>query len=90
MGVFSAPARITEFREALAAGVLTGDGAMGTTLLSMLGPRLAYCRCLDELNLSLPALVRDVHQQFLRAGAQIIGTNTFGANRLRLEAVRIR
>ena len=41
-------------------------------------------RCLDELNLSLPALVRDVHQEYLRAGARILGTNTFGANRKRL------
>jgi methionine synthase / methylenetetrahydrofolate reductase(NADPH) len=83
MGFFSAPARIAEFREVLAAGALTADGAMGTALAS----RGAFgSRCLDELNLSLPALVRDVHQEYLRAGAQIVGTNTFGANRLRLEA----
>ena len=83
MGIFSAPARIAEFREVLAAGALTADGAMGTMLASR---GVFGSRCLDELNLSLPALVRDVHQEYLRAGAQIIGTNTFGANRLRLEA----
>ncbi len=41
-------------------------------------------RCYDELNLSLPALIRDVHQDYLRAGAQILETNTYGANRKRL------
>ena len=41
-------------------------------------------RCYDELNLSLPALVRDVHQEYVRAGAEIVETNTFGANRKRL------
>ena len=41
-------------------------------------------RCYDELNLSLPALVRDVHQEYIRAGADLIETNTFGANRKRL------
>lgn len=85
MGVTVAPARTREFREALAAGALTADGAMGTMLAAMLAPRGGFTlRSLDELNLSLPALVRDVHQEYLRAGAQILGTNTFGANRERL------
>ncbi len=84
----TASARISDFREALAAGPLLADGAMGTMLASRLSSKTGAgwlaCRCLDELNLSLPALVRDVHQEYLRAGAQIIGTNTFGANRMRL------
>ncbi len=85
MGAFSAPARVAEFRDALATRALIADGAMGTMLISMLGSRGAVgTRCLDELNLSLPAMVRDVHQEYLRAGAQIFGTNTFGANRRRL------
>ncbi len=85
MGVTLAPARTTEFREALAAGALAADGAMGTMLTAMLAPRGGSAlRSLDELNLSLPALVRDVHQEYLRAGARILGTNTFGANRERL------
>ena len=46
--------------------------------------RLHRNRCYDELNLSLPAMVRDVHQEYVRAGAEIIETNTFGANRKRL------
>ena len=41
-------------------------------------------RCYDELNLSLPALIRDVHQEYVKAGAEILETNTFGANRKRL------
>jgi homocysteine S-methyltransferase len=43
-------------------------------------------RCYDELNLSLPAIVRDVHQEYIKAGAEILETNTFGANRKRLGA----
>jgi homocysteine S-methyltransferase len=62
--------------------VMVADGAMGTMLLRK-GPFVN--RCLDELNRSLPALVRDVHQDYLRAGAEILRTNTFGANRQRLE-----
>ncbi len=41
-------------------------------------------RCYDELNLSQPELVRSVHEEYLQAGAEIIETNTFGANRFRL------
>src|ERR1700678_4736962 len=42
-------------------------------------------RCSDELNLSQPELVRNVHEEYLQAGAEIIETNTFGANALRLQ-----
>ncbi len=41
-------------------------------------------RCYDELNLSQPDLIRDIHQEYLQAGAEIIETNTFGANSFRL------
>jgi methionine synthase / methylenetetrahydrofolate reductase(NADPH) len=75
--------RAAEFREAMLARPLVADGAMGTMLLAR---RALVNRSLDELNLSLPALVRDVHQEFLRAGTEILETNTFGANRVRLEA----
>ena len=75
--------RAAEFRETLSRRVLVADGAMGTMLYS----KGAFInRCYDELNLSLPALVRDVHQEYVRAGAEIIETNTFGANRKRLAA----
>ncbi len=76
-------ARTQEFREALGTRVLVADGAMGTALLAR---RTLANRSLDELNLSLPALVRDVHREFIGAGAEIIETNTFGANRARLAA----
>jgi len=87
----SAPARVAEFRQllmegGLAHGALVADGAMGTQLASKLNQPggAGVQRCLDELNLSLPAMVRDVHQEYARAGAQILETNTFGANRKRL------
>ena len=70
-----------EFREALQKRVLVADGAMGTALYAK---GVFINRCYDELNLSLPALVRDVHQEYVKAGAEILETNTFGANRKRL------
>src|ERR1700733_13384348 len=42
-------------------------------------------RCFDELNVSQPDLVRNIHEEYLQAGAEIIETNTFGANALRLQ-----
>src|SRR3984957_1795009 len=73
--------RAAEFREALDKRVLVADGAMGAMLYSK---GVFINRCYDELNLSLPALIRDVHQDYVRAGAEIIETNTYGANRKRL------
>ena len=83
MGVTATQTRTAEFREALENRVLVADGAMGTALYSK---GVFFNRCYDELNLSLPALVRDVHQEFVKAGAEILETNTFGANRKRLGA----
>jgi len=57
------------------------DGAMGTLLYSK---GIFINRCYDELNLSQPDLVRDVHTEYLHAGAEVIETNTFGANSFRL------
>ncbi|MEW6651054.1 MAG: bifunctional homocysteine S-methyltransferase/methylenetetrahydrofolate reductase [Chloroflexota bacterium] len=57
------------------------DGAMGT-LLNHRG--VSFERCFDELNLSEPALVASIHREYIDAGAQIIQTNTFGANRFKL------
>ncbi|MBI1796003.1 MAG: bifunctional homocysteine S-methyltransferase/methylenetetrahydrofolate reductase [Candidatus Eisenbacteria bacterium] len=67
----------------LAAGPLVADGAMGT-LLYQRGVR--FEECFDELNLSRPTLIESIHRDYLAAGAQIIETNTFGANALRLGA----
>jgi len=83
MGVTATQTRTAEFRKALENRVLVADGAMGTALYAK---GIFFNRCYDELNLSLPALVRDVHQEFVKAGAEILETNTFGANRKRLGA----
>ncbi len=60
--------------------VLT-DGAMGTMLH---GRGVPFGTCFDELNLSRPALVGEIHRAYIEAGAQIILTNTFGANPYKL------
>ena len=57
------------------------DGAMGTLLYSK---GVFINRCYDELNLSQPELIRGIHHEYLQAGAEIIETNTFGANAFRL------
>src|SRR5688572_24817378 len=57
------------------------DGAMGTMLYSK---GVYINRCYDELNLREPDLVRDIHREYLRAGAEILETNSYGANRTKL------
>ncbi|MGB0006535.1 MAG: bifunctional homocysteine S-methyltransferase/methylenetetrahydrofolate reductase [Candidatus Sulfotelmatobacter sp.] len=57
------------------------DGAMGTLLYSK---GIFINRCYDELNLSQPDLIRAIHHEYLQAGAEIIESNTFGANAFRL------
>jgi homocysteine S-methyltransferase len=71
------------FRELLATDrILVVDGAMGT----MLYAKGVYInRCYDELNLSAPDLVREIHTEYIRAGADIIETNTFGATAPKLQ-----
>ncbi len=81
MPTIATQTRAAEFKQTLGKRVLVADGAMGTALYSK---GVFINRCYDELNLSLPALVRDVHQDYLKAGAEILETNTFGANRKRL------
>jgi homocysteine S-methyltransferase len=73
--------RAQEFREQLSRRVLVSDGAMGTMLYSR---GVFINRCFDELNLSSPDLVRQIHQDYVKAGAEILETNTFGASRMRL------
>jgi homocysteine S-methyltransferase len=77
----SANNRAQEFREQLSRRVLVSDGAMGTMLYSR---GVFINRCFDELNLSSPDLVRQIHQDYVKAGAEILETNTFGASRMRL------
>ena len=76
-------ARAEEFREQLARRAMVADGAMGTMLYSR---GVFINRCFDELNLSAPDMVRQIHQEYVKAGAEILETNTFGANRMRLAA----
>jgi homocysteine S-methyltransferase len=69
------------FREELSRRVLVCDGAMGTMLYAK---GIFLNRSFDELNLTQPGVVTEVHQAYVRAGADIIETNTFGANRVKL------
>jgi len=69
--------------EILRQRVLVGDGAMGTELYRR-GVPIGVC--FDELNLTRADLVGQVHSDYIDAGAEIIETNTFGANRLSLAA----
>jgi len=70
-----------DFLDELQQRVLLGDGAMGTELLSLGVPP---GRCLEELCVSDPDLVRGVHERYIEAGARLIETNSFGANAVRL------
>ena len=72
-----------EFRDQLLNRALVADGAMGTELYAR---GVFINRCFDELNVSSPDLVREVHKQYVKAGAEILEANTFGANRMRLAA----
>lgn len=69
------------FLKKLEGSILLCDGAMGTMLYSR---GVFLNRCFDELNLSNPSMVQEIHQEYLRAGADVIETNTFGANRFKL------
>src|SRR3954471_8686741 len=71
----------SEVATRLASQVLVCDGAMGTMLHA---GGVSLDRSLPELNVSHADLVRSIHRAYIAAGADIIETNTFGANRLRL------
>jgi len=75
--------RAAEFRNRLQSKVIVADGAMGTMLYAK---GIFINRCFDELNLSAPQLVREIHSEYVRAGAEVLETNTFGGNRVRLSA----
>src|ERR1044071_3469309 len=62
------------------------DGAMGTMLYAK---GVFINKCYDELNLRNPEIVLDVHKQHVRCGAEILETNTYGANRLNLRSFGI-
>src|ERR1043166_9254966 len=69
------------FLDAIAERVLVCDGAMGTMLYAK---GVFINKSFDALNVTQPDLVVEVHQEYVRAGADIIETNTFGANRIKL------
>jgi methionine synthase I (cobalamin-dependent)/5,10-methylenetetrahydrofolate reductase len=73
--------KIQDFNERLKNSILIADGAMGSYLYESVGTH----RCFDELNSTEPEAIFRVHQAYINAGAQIIETNTFGANRFKLE-----
>ena len=72
-----------QFRDQLNRRVMIADGAMGTMLYSK---GVFINRSFDELNVTAPQMVREIHQEYVKAGAEILESNTFGANRARLSA----
>jgi methionine synthase / methylenetetrahydrofolate reductase (NADH) len=70
------------FSEVLADRVVVFDGAMGTRLYDL---GVFLNRCFDELNLSNAGLVETVHRSYVSVGCDVLETNTFGANRVKLE-----
>lgn len=70
------------FLQRLAAGgVMVADGAMGTELYAR---GVSYDECFDGQNLTRPDLVEQIHRAYIGAGAELLETNTFGANRIKL------
>jgi homocysteine S-methyltransferase len=72
---------MTQFADIFASRPVLADGAMGTVLYAR---GIFINRCYDELNISDPGLILAVHEEYLQAGAEILESNTFGANRFRL------
>jgi homocysteine S-methyltransferase len=73
----------SDFLTALDQSVLVCDGAMGTMLYAK---GVFINKSFDELNLTRPELVTEVHREYVQAGADIVESNTFGANRVKLGA----
>ena len=63
------------------ASVVIFDGAMGTMIYAR---GVFINQCYDELNLRAPELIRGIHAAYVKAGAEVLETNTFGANRVKL------
>ncbi len=72
---------MSRFLELLKEKVVLFDGGMGTELYRR---GIFINRCFEETNLSNPELVKQIHQDYISAGAEVIETNTFGANRFKL------
>jgi len=72
---------MNHLKERLGRHILVFDGGMGTSLYA---EGIPFSQCFDALNLARPELVRSIHEAYVAAGAGILETNTFGANRIRL------
>jgi homocysteine S-methyltransferase len=70
-----------KFLDLLDSQTLLADGAMGTMLHAR---GIGFDKCFDELNIMNPSAVAEIHREYIEAGAQLIITNTFGANRFKL------
>ena len=69
------------FLDELRHGPILCDGAMGTEIFAR---GISFERCFDELTLSQPNMILDIHRRYVEAGAEVLETNTFGANTFRL------
>ena len=72
---------VSPFLERLARGPILCDGAMGTMLYAK---GIEFDECVSRANLLHPELVLSIHQDYILAGAEIIETNTYDANRFKL------
>lgn len=72
----------SNFLDAIKEEALLGDGAVGTLLYEK---GIFLNRCYDEINITDPEIVREVHTDYLRAGSRVIETNTYGANAFKLQ-----
>ncbi|MGO9640970.1 MAG: bifunctional homocysteine S-methyltransferase/methylenetetrahydrofolate reductase [Candidatus Acidiferrales bacterium] len=72
--------KIEDFNQRMHDAILVADGAMGALLYGMVGQQRSF----EELSATRPELIYHVHQSYIEAGAHIIETNTFGANRHKL------
>ncbi len=70
------------FTEFLKNNLVLFDGAMGTEIYNK---GVFINTCYDELNLTRPSLIKEIHKKYIDAGADVIETNTFGANRFKLQ-----
>jgi homocysteine S-methyltransferase len=71
-----------KFIEAIQERVILADGAMGTEIYRR---GVFINQCYDNLNITNPVLIKEIHEDYVRAGAELIETNTFGANRIKLQ-----
>ena len=71
------------FEEFLKENLVLLDGAMGSLIYEK---GVFIDKCYDELNLSRPELIRSIHEEYIMAGANVIESNTYGANRFKLKS----